>query len=198
MAAKRKAQREPAARDRDSIRRLRFLGLLIDGRHLQEAGVEAHRPDDPLPVCHLEHRLKRGPVTRRRRNVDDPAHVANPVATEEGHRAPGGSCKNSQHAVAFSYAGRGHVLHALLPLDPALLRHDHHRVFVDDESLCVELGFVELGCDAGAPRVRVVRGQLEELCADQLPARGRALEQLLHAHGFLLFLPEFAPNLEHL
>ena len=170
------AHRVAVARDRNGVDR-RLVAFLLRGDRADHARVQAERRDDLLAVLQLEEALDRLAVACRRRDVDEPRGIGNAEIAEEHRRRARAAGQHGQHRVALAHARRGHVLDLLLPLDPAVARHDDDVVLFDDEVLGGVLGLAGVRRDRRAARVAVLLLDLLDLDLDDAPAAGLVLEQ---------------------
>ncbi|TPW00774.1 MAG: Uncharacterized protein FD124_3921, partial [Alphaproteobacteria bacterium] len=138
MRAQREAQAIAASCGGHRKRRLGLGRALLRRRHLQQARIEGERAHDALAVVELEQLLHRHAVAGALRHVRDTTHVADATAGEERDRGLGGARHQIERLVAFPQARLRDVLHLALPLDPALLREQHHRILFEDEVLRLE------------------------------------------------------------
>ena len=94
------------------------------------------------------------------------------------------------------------ILHFLLPLHPAVARHDHDGVFLDDEVVLGELDVGVVGGKRGAPRVRLRVGvrllNRGDLVAHDVPAVLFAAEQARDLARALALLGELVGDDEDL
>ena len=139
--------------------------------------IEAERRDDALAVLQLEEPLNRLAVTGRRRDVGDARRVGDAEVAEEHHRRPRAAGQHRQHRVPLAQPRRRDVLHFLLALHPAVARHDHDVVFLDDEVFGGVFGFALVAGDRRAARIAVFLLNLLELDLDDVPAALLVLEQ---------------------
>ena len=81
---------------------------------------------------------------------------ATPKLREEHARRARAAGERRQHRVALAQPRRRQILHFLLPLHPAVARHDHDVVFLDDEVVggVFRLAGVALDAACGACRLR--------------------------------------------
>ena len=86
--------------------------------------------------------------------------------------------QHGQHRVAFAQPRGREVAHFLLPLHPAVARHDDDVVLLDDEVVGGERDFLgRLDQRAALVALRVRLLHLLDLVAHQLPAALLVLEQ---------------------
>ena len=120
----------------------------------RDSRVQARRRDDPLAVLELEQALHRLAVSGRCRHVDDARRVRRAEVREEHHGRARAAREHREHRIAFAQPRGRQILHFLLPLHPAVVRHDDDVVFFDDEVVGRVLGRL-FGLDQRAPLVEL-------------------------------------------
>src|SRR5215467_2856621 len=190
-------QRKPVAADSHAVHRRRVAFLLrLDVA--DRPRIQTERADDPFAILQLELLLNRFAVAGRGRYVDYTARIRDAEVGEEHARRPRAASERGQHGITLAQPCRRQVLHVLLALHPAVARHDHDVVFLDDEVVGAVLGFGAVAGDEGPPLVAVLRADLFELSPDEFPPALFVAQQRGDLAGALALLFEFVPDDEDL